>query len=396
MLAPSERVKEFLLHPEKVLREHAARYFKESFSTDPDLASLILQSCKIHGEANNRFLLACAVDFIQSESTVQTVLAQLPQVTDSSVMLHYNKIIANADVDILTAMDTKIRKTTNVTPGCLNKIKRRLSFSSMSTAELVDHLLAFSFDNEDKNLYEVDYDYGKDIVKTLASRDDLPIDTILTILTNENYQGYEELYMISLAGQLKLAEVIPLLIDNLRTDEEVLTDESVEALIRIGNEIVIRGIQRCFANEDWGFRLCAASVFGGIKSPASDKAFSLLLPEEPDSKIQTVLAYEWCHLLSDSSIPQLKKLIHSGYDRQFANIEEGLYCVCKMTDTDLPELEEWRKEIEKREKEFPRKQVDMIVNAFLQNDPIMRAPDNAAGNGSGSKKSKKVKKKGKR
>jgi hypothetical protein len=44
LMLPPEQIKPFLCHEEKTVREHAADYFAKSFSRDPELMPLILES----------------------------------------------------------------------------------------------------------------------------------------------------------------------------------------------------------------------------------------------------------------------------------------------------------------------------------------------------------------
>lgn len=381
MLVTGQQVKPFLYHQQNFLRNHAVGYFAGSFSRDPDLAPAVLECCRTYGEISNLELLAAAVNFTQTELTLRSVLDRLPHVSDAVVIRYYNNMIVNADINVLIHMAPGIRKVTNMAPGCIPKIKRRIDLFSWPTNKLMNELLAFCHRNKDRNLDEMDYTYGKDIVKTLQTRDDLPLDTILTILTDEKYRDYEELYMIMLAGGLKMTAVVPVLIDNLRCNEEMLAEESINALTRIGNDVVVRGIQRCFFNEHWDFRFAAASLLGNIKSPGSEQAFLKLLPRETDLSVQTMLAYEWCNLLSDQCVSPIMELIHSGYDSDFANLEESLYCACTIMGIRLPVMEEWEKQITKRKKE-PSDELLRIMNLIMQDDPVMWPPgDNMVNTG---------------
>jgi len=398
MLATYGQVKPFLGHERKILREHAVGYFARSFSRDPDLVPLILQSCRMYGEEENLLLLAYAGRFPQTEFTLQAVLDRLPHVTNVIVIRHFNHIIANADIDVLMNMAPNIRKVTNMAPGCLSRIKKRIDLFMWPTNKLMNELLAFCHRNEDKSLADMDYSYGKDIVKTLVTRDDLPLDTVLTILTDKNYHGYEELYMIFLAGELKMVEVIPLLIDNIRLNEEMLSQESVGALTKIGSDIVVRAMQQAFFTGDWMFRFSASTLLANIKSPASEQAFLDLFPKETDISVQSFMAHEWCNLLSDQCIPYIMDLIGSGYDRDITSLEESLYCACKIMDIHLPEMEEWEQEItDNYEDNHPQVEEFLrAMNIFLPKDPFMwplgnELPKNKRSAGGSRKKSKKRK-----
>lgn len=165
-----------------------------------------------------------------------------------------------------------------------------------------------------------------------------------------------------LAGDLRLKEAIPFLMDNLRIDGDLICERAVDALSKIGTEEVVKGIRDCFLHEDWHFRLYATGVLGRIKLPASEEAIMQLLPLVDEVDIATSLSDCLCKLLSDKGVPVVKELIDEGYDRQILSLEESLYINCVINGIDLPELPSWKQAIEKEEERLSSIRLDAMYN----------------------------------
>lgn len=378
MLAP-QQVKPFLCHEEKIVREHAAEYFAKSFSRDPELMPLVLESCARYGEEESSLLLAYARHFVQSDISIRAVLGRLPRVADVNVMFHYNAIISHADVGLLKPVMSRIRNTRNILAETVAKIERRLLLVPYTTEQLWEELFAYCAEIAPRRFDEVDFAHGLHLVEALARKGDLPVGELKRCLQDEEkYCRYDELYLVILAGEAGLAETIPELLGKLRIDADLLCQYAGESLVKIGTKEVIAQLKGCFPEESWHFRNFAASIFGDIKIPASEDALLEIFPGEEDPGIKTFLAMDFCSLISEKGVPLVKRLLEENcYDRAIVDLREPLYASCRILGLELEEMQVWKKELE--QEELNRKQRLKSMDALWSPSSRPLSPKKFAG-----------------
>ncbi|MDA8097480.1 MAG: hypothetical protein M0028_07965 [Clostridia bacterium] len=225
MLNP-EQVKPFLCHPEKVVREQAARYFEESCSCDPELMPLVLRSCQMYGENENSLLLALASRFKQSETTLRAVLERLPWAADKDVNAywHYSMIMAHADPTLLARLMPELRENQYLRPEIVHWIEQRLDIVNWNSERLWTELSAFWRAGTGKYVNEIDFGYGLTLVESIARNGDTPAEAVLTRL-RETPAGYAEIYLVVLAGLMALEDAVPVLIAKMRTGSDLCQKE---------------------------------------------------------------------------------------------------------------------------------------------------------------------------
>lgn len=354
MLLP-EQVKPFLLHEDTFVRKHAVKYFAKSHNRDPELMPLLLDSCARCGEEASTYLLCHAVEFAQTDSTLRTILGRLERASDYNVIYHYNNIIAHADLELIKPLISTIGKNKNIQPGAVSRLDKRMDLLSWDTNRLWNELFAFSEANAQKYSNEFDFDWGCCLVEALAARDDVPVKEIINCLNDEEtYHRYDELYLTMLAGEIGLSEFIPLLINKLSIDADMLCERAGESLIKIGTEEVITRLKEQFPGESWHFRCFAAHIFGDIKLPAGEAALLELFPSEEELDIKTFLAMAWCNLISEKGVPPVRQFIDDGYDSGIVDLREPLYAACKMLGLEAEELQAWKKDFNARELKLKR------------------------------------------
>ncbi|MCL6592076.1 MAG: hypothetical protein K6U80_19270, partial [Firmicutes bacterium] len=343
MRDPNE-VKPFILHPDPLVRDFVVEYFQESFSKDPGLMPLVLQVCeRAPDDENIRLMLSNAVNFVQTPET----LAQCLKLYRASQFNRpwYEQIILHTEPGLLRQFPGELQSL----PEPLQiKIGEYIRMSLLNTADLWLEFINFGSKNTGMYLDEFDYKYGVFIARELAKRSDFSKEQALDLLRADysaDYDGYLDIYATVLAGELRLEEAIPVLLDNIRKEGDALSEEAEAALTKTGSEAVIHQLRECFPRENWIFRLYTANVFGNVKLTCCEEIILELLRKEKDETIITILAKSLCRLLARRGIPAVRNLIYEGYDRSLLNLAEYLYCNCIINGVDLPEMQQWREEI---------------------------------------------------
>lgn len=346
LITPSE-VKPFLAHPDPALREFAAEYFYGSFNKDADLMPLVLANTLSEDEEANRKLLAAASRFTQSKETLLEVLNRLEH--SDKYLYHYSNILFKCDHRILESLPKNALEDSYLT----EKLKQKKALSKLSTEELWQRIFSHTAIIAEKGFNMLDFESGKEIVTELALREDLSLDRLLQgIAANANDNEFlVEVYLIMLAGEMRLNEAVPLLIDKLNRKVNLVCAMATEALAKIGTSDVIKLLTEHFLEQTWDFKIYAAQVFGQIKLAQAEDAIWELFPEEENQEVATILAGSLCRLASKRGIPLVKSFIAKGYSHVLINMEEIFYACSVINGVDLPELKGYQEMIKQRRAE---------------------------------------------
>lgn len=408
-------VKPFLLHSEQVVRQFAVTYFHESLSQDPELMSLVLESCRRYPRNESRLrILSNSYNFKQDSKTIREILSFIHE--DPQNRDNYEQILANCDLSVLKELNLDLK---SLLPYTQKVLEQRLKVASRLTLDLWEDLLKHSAEAAQIDPQDYNLNYGTILVKELAYRSDFDSKKVIERLNfpyGPNYKGYDLFYLCMLAGELGLTDVIPLLLQHLTSPEEFFAQGAKEALIRIGNKEVINRLSAQYQTGKGNLRIAIADVLGHIKLEAAEKLvlelLSSTLKDLEDNKnilrdpqlstreealereksfdyrnrtIATNLAKSLCNLLSVEGIPLVQKLIGKGYNSEITMLEQNLYTCCRITGIELPELEHYNRLIEEENDRY-RLAKTAVYFHFNKNAKINRNDPCPCGSGNKYKK----------
>src|SRR5438105_4040911 len=101
MLTAAE-LKPFLTHEDRFVRERAIRYFADSWSRDPSVASAILRSVETYGETESVEGLRALNRLPLDEPDFLAILDRLGRTEDEPARYHLNQAIATASLNHVT------------------------------------------------------------------------------------------------------------------------------------------------------------------------------------------------------------------------------------------------------------------------------------------------------
>lgn len=340
-MLPPEKVKPFILHPERVVKDYAVQYFSDSFNKDPELLPLVLQSVVAEAtEGDIKSRLYDAAKFMQTRETLEEIFRRLRN--GAHYPEGYNRLIAWCDVRLLSEFTSELEL---LTPATREKVYRRIRLAKFATERLWKELWRHTAVTEGNDYVSDEYDYGIELIMELIKRPDFPVEDfeckIQTPLPDD-YDGYGDAYLNVLIGELKFQKGLPYLLQNLRIDMDLLNETAMDALIKLGTVEVVREIEKIYFQEPWHFRIYATGVLGGIKLPETEEVLLRLLEDEDDESLATILASELCKMFSVQAIPRVLELINHGYDQEMLCLEEELYVDCVVNGKELPEMLQWR------------------------------------------------------
>lgn len=373
-------MKNCLLHEDGSVRNFAVEYFsKGKFENESDrnnVLQTILESINLYPKQKlyNTLSLSMAAQLPINEEEMNQIL-ELEKNFEKKDILY--RIILNADTSLLEQRQVKLEQT--FSKQQMEEIENLINLATLDSEKLYEKLLSFGDNAKGMYVNEFDYKFGQQMAKELAKRTEIPIARLMDQLVSydiDSYNGYNNIFLAQALYLRYAMDVTPILFKWLALDGDLYNEVAVEGLSYLGNIEIVETIRKKFFEETWDFRLFSPSILGRIKIKESEQALiELLQQEKEDLTIIANLCQALCQLGSIDGIPIVKHYIDEDYyDSGIVNLEDELYATCIAADVHLPELPEWRSNLEKNRKRLERNPFGFNrndLNFDLFNDPML-------------------------
>lgn len=157
--------------------------------------------------------------------------------------------------------------------------------------------------------------------------------------------------MVRLAGELRHAPAIPLVVAKLHLDAEVVSEECLAALIKIGTDAAVQALWDAYPTAAWHFRLYASGILGRIHTDLAVSACIDLLRKEQDLDLQNWFAQSLVDQFSFEGNEVARQILLS--DPDLYDLKRALVPACTLMGQEFPELKAWREEIEEESRRQP-------------------------------------------
>jgi hypothetical protein len=356
MRLPEARIKEAILHPDKLARQEALVYFSKSFSLDPEVMPLAIQAIEKFGRREAFSHIHVVAGLVQTENTLDWAIRELNQQKDNAYCLRLSRLVVNADPTLLPPREREILKA----PG----------FSQKFAPELRDRLQVFAWDADQcwKELEEiaeagkgkthpgeVNFGHATQVVKALARQGDKHTDRLLELLRqkvdyeHDDPMAWLEIFLVMLAGEMRLVAAIPQIVAKLHDFGELLAEKCVDALAKIGTDQTPIALSEGFLQEGWDYRLYASGAFDAIHADATVTKCLELLPKEKEADIRTNLAYGVLGNFALDIEPVRQLILNRNYDPQMVDLPRQLVAATTVMGVTFPEYDQWKKEAEEKQ-----------------------------------------------
>jgi hypothetical protein len=312
------------------------------------------------GEDKNLHGLGALPRLRLEEPDFLTVLDRLARTSNDSALFLLNHSVGRAPLDFLIKHDGIIKSNRNVSQKTLNRVQHRRDVADWSGLRLWQELQEFARRSSD--VVDPDHDYADALIEALAPYDVPDAKTICDLLIaadETDGDGWRELFLVSLVGERRVHEAIPVVGNKLKIDADRLLDDCAEALIKLKDPLAIRLIREAFPQQTWAYKNHSAGVLGSLKLPESEEAIIALLEVEQDIEIRTELCYDLCRLFSAQGVEIVRQQIHEGYDESLLTLEDELLPVCDVLGIELPEADTWKQERDERERNYALRRMEM-------------------------------------
>lgn len=219
---------------------------------------------------------------------------------------------------------------------------------------------------EEKGFNQQVFNHGKRIYKELINRkssEELKVNAIKSAIDAEitqDFMSYKSIFYIFLAGEQQSSTLIPDLAGLIvRVEEDVLIDEVISALIKIGTDDVLTAVKKYLGNQDT--ILAALEIIKNIKLPYAEELLLKHFDVAPDKETKTIMAEGLCELLSTQSIPKIEVLMNENNTQGQLDLTEVIYPNCVINEIDHPKRETWKNELQKEEIKWERYRKEQIL-----------------------------------
>jgi uncharacterized protein YecA (UPF0149 family) len=361
MLFP-EQVIPFLQHDDPIVRDHALRYFRDSYASGSLTADHYWAVIDRFGENDDTIGFAAQLDDVpQTDASVRRLTRALAGKSLENFEFQYQHAAGAMDLTVLARNRNELLSCPQLLPHVRERLELRLSLLEQNPATAWDRLMQHGRELGWASVGSFNTAQGDALCESAARGG--PTICQRALLTLADVSAADDWRQIFAARVLSLARYEPAvdpLVQKLSFDDDVLRDEVNRVLARIGTPDVIDRIIAFYPGKPWDVRLFASGSLGNIKRPESVSALvklvdlELALESDPSHGDEDSLVD---HLLTDltrlgslAGLYESERLIAA-----FPNHPEALdLCQCLlatavMTDVVLPEEKAWRSRIKSRE-----------------------------------------------
>jgi hypothetical protein len=368
MRLPETKIKEAILHPEKLVRQEALNYFADCFSRDPDVMPLAIKALETFGRRDAFQYVHVLSHLAQTEATLAWAVKELyrdvqPTAEYDGYLPALSRLLCEADPQLLLPRAEEILQAPGFDAELAETFQDNLGLAAWDAdqcwAEL-ERFCAEAIGEEDWS--ELDFDHASRVVKALARQGAKFVDRTLELLGREvgdfetDPMSCMEIHLVELAGEMRLERAVPLIVKKLHERGDNVEEECVDALGKIGTGDAAEAVTEGWPETSWEYRLYAAGALEKIHTDMTVRKCLELLPVEKDVGIKTNLATALLGQMAEEAIEPVRQMVlQRDYDSEGFDVPGRLVTVSTILGVTFPEYAEWKRESEERWAETERR-----------------------------------------
>lgn len=339
-----EKVEPYILSNDKHVREFALEAIETSYlGTETSFLNALEAMDKLPAKVRSNPIIPFTRNFPITERVLLEVIRRIEKQDENFIW--YTTILEYTPTDLLEKYQGTLEKLTN--KAVLQQMTKPRSMDSEALfMEVAGVMNALKKDEYNHTLFL----YGKRIFRELINHGEYEEDNFadiehgITPELNEEFFSMNGIYNVFIAGEQQVQSLVPTLASLLvRTEEDLLMEEVVDALIKIGTEEVLTAVEKYIQNEDTAF--AAIEIIANIKLPAAEAMLLQHLDVTTDQTTKTLIAEALCLQLSIAAIPKIAVMLEAGFDETILDLREVLYPTCIMNEIGHPNLQIWKQHL---------------------------------------------------
>jgi hypothetical protein len=364
MRLAEDKIKEAILHPDKLPRQAAVAYFSRSYSRDVTVLPLATQAIEKYGPEEAFRFVSVILNLAQTESTIGWVVDQLRRRdADRDYQAVLSRLLCEADPCLLEPREEEILQVPRFAHDLVPGFRERLRLLSWGGEQCWAELERIAEAGKDKMYaHEVGYDHARRVIEALARQGGPYTERVLALLREEvtefesNPMKWMEGFVVVLAGEMRLEPAVPLVVKKLHEDGELLNEECMEALERIGTDGAVAALADGFPQAEEYYRLYGADTLGHIHTDLAVQKSLDFLAGETDPTVRANLGYALlCNFAFEGVEPVRKMVLKDDYDTMMIDLRGELVTACKVMGVRFPEFDAWDRETNEKEREIERR-----------------------------------------
>jgi len=385
MRLPEATIKQAILHPERLVRHEALTYFADSYSRDTEVMPLAIEAVETFGRGNSLLDVHPLGGLAQTEATVDWAVRELGREEDggedrevfSRVL---SRLLCNTDPRLLVPRAEGILRAPGFMKELVPEFRERLELLAWDADRCWKELEDLSEKGKGHQyVSDVPFGHASRVVEALARQADRDVGRILDLLGRE-VEDFEndpmvwlEIFLVMLAGQMRLTQAVPLLVKKLHAMGEILSEECVTALAKIGSDAAAEAVTEGWLGAEWDYRIYAVDALKRVHSDTTVRKCLELLPREKDLDIKTWMADALLANFDPEGIEPVRQLVQRrAYDETIADLMGHLVAVSTVTGVTFPEYDVWKRQAEEKQATVERKTRELW--RFLQSPMPAPAP----------------------
>ncbi len=354
MRLPESDIKSAILHPQEDVRLTAVGYFSDAFSSDPTVMPLVIQAVEVYGRETAFRILRDAERLPQTEDSIRWLSDELHRDYDTQDVAQDNYRFAVAialsrtQVELLSADFNDLPAFPSELKPAVNE-RLEMASSDFETAWQAFETLGRQT-MQQGDFTQADLHRSVRIIESLAQYAEERNDFVMCLLRREYPPGDDTLMywldpsIIELAGEMRLQQAIPVLMERLHEEELSVVDAAIPALGKIGGDAVIEAIAEQWG--DWSDDWCetVAEVMTHIHTDRSVQSCLEFLKDEEVPDVQIYLANALLGHFSNEAIELVRALVLGDEDDlepDQRDLRYQLLAVATIMDATFPEYDEW-------------------------------------------------------
>lgn len=313
----------------------------------------------------------------QTEATVEWAVKELHREEDKaedhdSYFPALSRLLCSADPQLVAPRADEVLQAPGFFKALAPEFRERLQLASWDADQCWKELERICAEGVGKHYSsDVDFGHASRVVEALARQGDKYVDRILDLLAKE-VEDFEtdpmtwlEIFLVMLAGEMRLERTSPLVVKKLHVMGDVLSEQCVDALGKIGTDAAAEAVAEGWLEAEWDYRLYATSALEKIHSDTTVRKCLELLPQDKELDIRTKLADALLGQFADEGIEPVREMVQRrAYEPASGDLMSRLVAVSTVLGVTFPEYPIWKREAEEKQAKQERRMKEM--RSFFQ------------------------------
>ena len=360
MRLTEQQVRESLARDDRRVRSAALNYLAEARSPDTSIIDDVIAVVEQRGHVEAFKFSHSIADLAQNEKSLVWAIEQLKSGLDlpaeASGQFQYTlqNMLANSAPQLLRPHLEAIARLPKMSDSIRTKVERRMRLAETPSEQLWLQLEVLCEKGKSAEYYHAfDHETACDIASALG-RDTSQAERMMEWLGQDadpnqaSLLVWMEIFVAVMAGELRYAPAIPLLVRKLHVDSEILAEKCVESLVRIGSDEVIRAVGNGYPGAESHFRLYSTGVFNRIHSDLAVATGLELARHEQDEWQRSWLTNDLVGQFSTEAIDAARELVMQ-VEPEETDLYDSLIYACRTMNYEVPELAEWERDFPERD-----------------------------------------------